>query len=344
MSVIEYKKIKDLIYKILLEIGVDEFSSSSVSKGLSETSLRGVDSHGIRLFPHYLDSALNGRKNPTPNMNFSNKYPSYLTLDADNGFGHAAGFKAINKAMEIADIYGICAVNVINSSHPGAMASFALHAAKNGMIAFAYTHADALIRAFGSNETFFGTNPICMAAPRVEKNPYCLDMATSKISWNKVKIYRGIEKKLPKNVAADKSGIDTTNPNNAAMLLPLGEYKGHGLSSMVEILCSIIPGVPFGPHIPSMFEYDIKKTRHLGQHYMVIKTDVVSTHDEFISNMQAMTNEVRNLNSNLEGGVMLPGDPEIKNAKYREKNGIPVDDELFIFLDKVSKKYLNLSI
>ena len=97
MRTISYDKVEEFIFETLLKVGVDEFSSKSVANGLSETSLRWVDSHGVRLFPHYLDSTLNGRKNATPEMHFSNKYPSYLTLDADNGFGHAAGFKAINK-------------------------------------------------------------------------------------------------------------------------------------------------------------------------------------------------------------------------------------------------------
>lgn len=339
MMNIEYEKLKRFIYEVLISEGVDEFSSRSVSNGLSETSLRGTDSHGVRLFPHYLDSAINGRKNPKPNMVFSNKYPSYYTLDADNGFGHAAGFKAIDKAIEVADKNGICAVNVINSSHPGAMASFAIHAANQGMIAFAYTHADALIRAYGSNNKYFGTNPICMAAPRIESNPYCLDMATSKVPWNKVKIYRDNKDNLPENVAADELGMDTNNPFDAAMLLPTGGYKGHGLSSMVEILCAIIPGIPFGPHIPSMYGYDIKKPRHLGQHYMVIKTDVVSSHKDFISNLQSMTDEVRALNSVSDTNVMLPGDPEIKCSNYRKKNGIPIDDTLFKFFTEISKKY-----
>lgn len=336
---VDYDSIRHFIYEVLLCVGVDDFSSRSVSIGLADTSLRGTDSHGIRLFPHYLDSAIHGRKNPRPKMIFSNKYPSYLTLDADNGFGHAAGFKAIDKAISVADQHGICAVNVINSSHPGAMASFAIQAANAGMIAFAYTHADSLIRAYGSNEKYFGTNPICMAAPRIEPDPYCLDMATSKISWNKVKIQRENKEGLPKAVAANEFGIETTNPLDAAMLLPTGDYKGHGLSSMVEILCGIIPGIPFGPQIPSMYEYDIKKPRHLGQHYMVIKTDVVSSHEEFIKNLQTMTDQVRALSSSSKSNVMLPGDPEIKCTKYRKKNGIPIDKSLLVSFKQISKKY-----
>ena len=67
MISIEHEKLKRFIYEVLISEGVDEFSSRSVSNGLSETSLRGTDSHGVRLFPHYLDSAINGRKNPKPN-------------------------------------------------------------------------------------------------------------------------------------------------------------------------------------------------------------------------------------------------------------------------------------
>ena len=46
----------------LLKNLAHEFSLSSVALGLCETSLRGVDSHGIRLLPHYVESALKGGK------------------------------------------------------------------------------------------------------------------------------------------------------------------------------------------------------------------------------------------------------------------------------------------
>ena len=54
--------------------------------------------------------------------------------------------KAIDLAMPLAHDYGISAIAVSNSSHPGAMASYALRAARKGYIAFAFTHADALAR------------------------------------------------------------------------------------------------------------------------------------------------------------------------------------------------------
>lgn len=61
----------DLIYfckEALKKADLDKESVEAVTKGLCETSLRGVDSHGISLLPHYVESAKNGRKNPKPNI------------------------------------------------------------------------------------------------------------------------------------------------------------------------------------------------------------------------------------------------------------------------------------
>ena len=130
-------KYQDLIKKtnlLLRKNGADIFSADSVSIGLAETSLRGVDSHGIRLLPHYLNALKNGRVNGNPNFKIVNKFPAFVSLDADNAFGHAAGFKSIDIGIELAKEYGISAISVLNSSHPGAMASFSLKAARAGFL------------------------------------------------------------------------------------------------------------------------------------------------------------------------------------------------------------------
>ena len=134
---------------VLTMAGLDEDTCEAVAFGLCETSLRGVDSHGIRLLPHYTRSGLSGRKNPRPNYRFNQVFPAFGHLDADNTFGHAAGMKAIDLAMQLAKEFGIGAIAVSNSSHPGAMASFALRAARKGYLAFAFTHADALVCSHG---------------------------------------------------------------------------------------------------------------------------------------------------------------------------------------------------
>ena len=143
---------------------------------------------------------------------------SFGFLDADNTFGHAAGMKSMDLAMPIAEKYGICAISVINSSHPGAMASFSLKAARNGFCSFAFTHADSLIQSFNTKESFFGTNPICFAAPRKNEEPYCIDMAPTFIPWNKILEQKEKKQELEDEYAVDVDGHKTKDPFKAKAL------------------------------------------------------------------------------------------------------------------------------
>ena len=338
-SLISYEDILKFHKRTLHKVGLDDDSNDAVSIGLCEASLRGVDSHGIRLLPHYVDSALYGRKSPTPTYKVINKFPCIATLDADNAFGLAAGRKAIDCGIDMADKFGVGAVSVINSSHPGAMASTALYGARKGYIAFALTHADSLLLSYNGTRPYFGTNPICFAVPRKEREPYVLDMATSKISWNKLKIYEAKNMNIPENLAADKKGNMTISTDDAKSLLPTGSYKGFGLASMVEILCGIFTGMKFGHDIPAMFTTPIEEPRYLGQFYLVMRIDGSIDSELFLERMQIMTDQVRSEPSQKNTKVMLPNDPEIEESNKRKENGIPLDLNTHLAFEKLSKKF-----
>ena len=70
---IKYSELIKFVFSILNKVGLDKFSNDCVTKGLCEASLRGVDSHGIRLLNHYVNSAIYGRKNPKPKFKFKKK-------------------------------------------------------------------------------------------------------------------------------------------------------------------------------------------------------------------------------------------------------------------------------
>ncbi len=332
----KYKSYKDLveqIKRVLIEYGANEFSAESVAIGLSETSLRGVDSHGIRLLPHYLNALKNGRINGKPNFQFKETYPAFLGMDADNAFGHAAGFKSIEVGMDLASKYGISAISVFNSSHPGAMASFALKAARNGYCCFSFTHADSLVQSYTSTSSFFGTNPICFAAPRKDEKPFCVDMAPTYIPWNKILECKEKGIDLEEPVAVDSFGHPTSDPNKAKGLIPIGKYKGYALAAMVEVLCSTLSGMEFGPHIPSMYGSPISKPRKLGQLYIVFKTDVNVEATYFLETLHIMSEEIRSQVSISENNtVQVPNDPQIKTESERLRSGIPIPSNLYNLL------------
>ena len=332
MHFLDFKFLKSKTKNLLLKNGANEYSAESVSIGLSETSLRGVDSHGIRLLPHYINALINGRINGDPKFKIKDTFPCLIGLDADNGFGHAAGFKSIDIGIDIANKFGICAISVFNSSHPGAMASFSLRAARKGLCCFSFTHADSLIQSFNSKNTFFGTNPICFAAPRNNEEPFCVDMAPTYVPWNKILECKEKGIKLEKDIAIDVNGETTIEPEEAKALLPIAGYKGYALAALVEVLCSTMSGMNFGPHIPSMYRSSINEPRRLGQFYILMRSDVNVELIDFKESLELMSKEIRNQKSKNDDSVLAPNDPQIIESQKRIKNGIPVSKEIYRLL------------
>ena len=109
MIYIDFETLKIKTKELLLKNGANQFSAESVAIGLSETSLRGVDSHGIRLLPHYINALKNGRINGNPKFKVINTFPSFIGLDGDNGFGHA--FWTIIDANITTALAGVCLLN-----------------------------------------------------------------------------------------------------------------------------------------------------------------------------------------------------------------------------------------
>ena len=69
-KLIPAENIKKFVKKILFKAGVREDVLCNVAEGLIQASLRGIDSHGIRLLPHYVKGVEAGRINPNPNFSF----------------------------------------------------------------------------------------------------------------------------------------------------------------------------------------------------------------------------------------------------------------------------------
>ena len=158
------------------------------------------------------------------------------------------------------------------------------------------------------------------------------------ILWNKLIVARKRGESLPNNCAADENGDPTNDPALAQCLLPIGNYKGYGIAAMVEVLCAVLTGMPFGRSIPPMFTSSMEKPRHLGQLYMVMRVDVCQSQTDFELRLQQMTDEIRSEPSKPGERVQLANDPQIEEEQRRHKEGIPVDDSLLNEFHKLSSE------
>lgn len=304
---------------------VREDVAAHVVASLIQTSLRGVDSHGIELLPHYVRALDSGRINADPQLRFERTAPATGRLDADHTFGHAAGAVGMGHAIELAREAGTGIVTVYNSTHFGAAAYFALLAPSAGMIGLSFTHADALMLSHAGSRPLFGTNPICFAAPAHDEEPFCLDMATTLVSWNRILRHRASGAPLGEQWAFDESAEPTVDAAAARTLAPIGSYKGFGLAMMIDILCGVLTGMPFGRQISRMYADPIEQKRYLGHLFMAIDVSRFLELDEFRERLQEMMNLVRAEPPKVDSvPVMVPGDPEKKAFAERSREGIPL--------------------
>jgi len=343
------EKLRLLGSSCLTAAGVSKKNALLVADALTTTSLRGIDSHGVRLFSHYTKAILLGRVNPKPSFRFKKTMPAIGVLDADNGLGIAAGFTAMDHAISMAKKVGMGSVAVSHSSHFGAAGLYTIKAANMGMVGFACTHVEALVLPYNGRKPFFGTNAISIAVPVAGEDPICLDMATTTMTLNKLNMYKAAEATIPKGWAADVNGKITTDSQKAQYLTHFGGYKGYGFAFMVDVFSSMFTGMPWGPHIMPMFPLNDKK-RNLGHYFWAINIEGFTHLSTFKKRMSTMVDELRATPSVSNQPVMVPGDPEKQQFVKRSKEGkIPIPKADLDSLITVSrelginpKKYLDV--
>ena len=314
---------------VFKKINVDSKSSDAATRAMLHGSLHGVDSHGIRLLAHYAQAFEGGRLNKQPKLDITQQRSGTSVLDADNAHGAVGTYAAIDHGIKIAKESGIAAVAIQNTSHFGPAGAFSKVAADVGMIGLVFGNSESFVRLFDGAEAFHGTNPISIAVPSGETNPWLLDMATSSVPFNRVELHRSKQSDLPKGVASDNSGAATVDPFAAEMLEPLGGtdfgFKGVGLDGVAEIFSAVLSGMKLSPDIAPIVGPDFTIARGLGAFVIVIDPTGFVAAPIVQAGMLHYLSLLRNSKPRLGQRVMALGDREWETADKRLKEGIPLD-------------------
>lgn len=313
---------------VFLASGADAATADAATAAMLHASRLGVDSHGIRLLDHYVAAIAGGRVNGRPTLSFEENGGAISRLNADHAHGALATYRAMDRAIELAGRFGIGAVSIRDSSHFGAAGAYALQAARRGFIGLAVCNSDSFVRLHDGASRFHGTNPIAFGVPVGDGNPWLLDMATSAIPYNRVKLYESLARPLPEGTASDGQGIDTTLPSKAEMLAPLGAafgFKGAGLAGMVEILSAVLSGMTLSFDILPMGGPDMATPRRLGAFVLAMKPAAFVSEEVFLAGMARYLKGLRNSPARAGTTVLAPGDREWQVAARREQEGIPLD-------------------
>jgi len=346
-------KLRDFTKSIFLKMGCSSEHADLATDVLIKADLRGIDSHGVARLTGYVRLWEKERINPKPDIKIVHETPSTATVDGDAGLGLVVAPFAMKVAIEKAEKFGSGWVSVRNSNHFGIAAYHTMMAIEKDMIGFAMTNASPLVAPTFANERMLGTNPMCYAFPAGKYPPVIVDMATSAAANGKLEIAQRTGKPIPKGWIQDANGQPSIDPyelKKGGSLLPLGSdrehgsHKGFGLSATVDILSAVLSGANYGPWAPPFVAFMEPSENPVGTglgHFLgAMRVDGFRPVDEFKNHLDNWIERFSSAKPISEDQrVVIPGEPELNAEKDRQKNGIPLIDEVCNDLNGLADKF-----
>lgn len=336
---VSHESLKQLIAELYEKAGMCKEDAEYHANGLVMASLRGVDSHGVMRTAAYLNRIRNGAINVHPDIRIAEGNKGFVVIDAGGASGYTAGRAGMKKAIELAREFGTGTVLVRNSNHFGAAALYAQMAVDEGMVGISATNVKPGMTAPGAAANVTGNNPFAIGIPTYNDFPFMLDMALSVVAGGKLKMAIAKGEKIPMDWATDKEGNPTDDPQKGfdGYFLPVGGFKGLGLSYAIDILCGVMSRGAFQNHIKNMYKDPLAPSRtcHL---FAAMDLSSIIDKDEIRERMLEYRDYLRRVPTKSGQPLLLPGEIEESCRKKREKEGIPlpkaVYDELLALIDE----------
>jgi LDH2 family malate/lactate/ureidoglycolate dehydrogenase len=292
----------------------------------------------VRLFPVYLRELDGGRACADPRLVWSRAGTAGRRLDAGGALGLVAGTIASREAAELARQHGVAAVSVGGSNHFGAASTFTIEMARAGAVGVCFSNADALTAPFGGTGPLFGTNPLSVAALGEDDELFCLDMATSQLSFSQVKARLARGEPLPAGCALRSDGGDAAGARSSdevVALQPLGGYKGHGLAMAVGLVCALLGEMPFDHELSHFYAPPFDAGRRVSHLFVALDVASFVAPEAFRRRLSEYLAHVRSQPAVAGGAVRAPGDLEAIARRDRIARGIPLDEDVVDALREV---------
>jgi L-2-hydroxycarboxylate dehydrogenase (NAD+) len=298
------------------------------ARRLLEADLRGRTGHGLIRIPQYVMRIEAGGIDLRPEISVLRETPVSALVDGDNGLGQVVMTLAAETAMAKATESGMAWVGTVHSNHAGAAGVYTVMAARRDLIALYVAVASAnVMPPWGGQERLLGTNPISIAIPAGDGDPYVLDIATTVTSHGTIKVLAQAGEQMPEGWVVDQEGNPILDPNRAdeGYLMPIGGYKGSGLNIGLGLLAGVLNGAAFGEEV-----IDHRKVpgqpANTGQAMFVMRPDLFSDLEEFRAGMDHHLSVLRA--AGPPGSIRLPGDVAAELETERSAEGIPVGEVL----------------
>ncbi len=296
--------LRRLVQSLFERVGMSTAHASTMAELLVITDLRGVVSHGTFQTAGYCRMILDGRVNPTPDIEVVRESTTAQTLDGDGGMGHLPCRQGAEWAVERALEHGAAAVTTRNHFHFGGAGKYSRMAAARDCIGIAVSSHRYHPRP-GSILGIKGSSPISIALPAGEQPPMVLDMSSSFLPYDDELFERA----------------------------PFAYFKEMGIAASAYGLGGVLAGIYRPEFIPPASRWESNQ----GSFLAAFSVESFMDPDEYKAEMDRWIGEARALDP-LPGydSAELPGGLEWRREREYAEEGLPVGDETRRSLEEIA--------
>lgn len=321
MVLIPQEEMQETFFAILTGVGFTKEKAKTCAEIFTANSMDGVYTHGVNRFPVFVQYVQAGFINIDAKPSLQAAMGGIETWHGNGGPGPLNAVAATDRAAQLAQQYGIGCVALAHTNHWMRGGYYGWQAAANGCVLIAWTNTIANMPAWGAIDSRLGNNPLVVSIPYGD-SAIVLDMAMSQYSFGAMEQAVAKGEALHMTGGFDKEGKETRDP--AAILtserpMPIGYWKGAGLSLLLDILAAVLSG--------GLATYQVsqqQKEHNVSQVFVCIDLAKLPHHSTITSIIKGILADYHGSKTEGEKGVRYPGEGVLKRRKENSENGIPV--------------------
>lgn len=294
----------------------------------AETDRDGVYSHGLNRFARFIQYIQKAYVVPGAEPVLEFNQGGLERWNGQQGPGNLNARAAMDQAVALARQFGIGSVAVRNTNHWMRGGSYGWQAADAGCVALCFTNTLPNMPPWGGKSPALGNNPFVMAVPRSNGQHVVLDMAMSQYSYGKLRKYAEAGQDLPVPGGYDAAGNLTRNAaaiEETERALPVGFWKGSGLSMLLDLMAGILSGGRTTADIGQLAdEYGVSQ--------VFICLDVSRFQDAAFTDAlidQTIAFTQKSTPVSPENAILYPGENVWRTRQENIRLGIPVDEAVW---------------
>ncbi len=313
--------------RILRKLGFPEPKAEKCAGIFTVNSLEGVYSHGVNRFAAFVGYIQAGHIQPDAVPTFVHRAGALEQWNGNLGPGPLNAVFATDRAMALARENGIGLVALANTNHWMRAGTYGWQAARQGFALICWTNTCGNMPAWGATDPRLGNNPLVLAVP-YKNEAIVLDCAMSQFSYGKMDAFQRAGQPLPFPGGFDRHGALTANPGEiiaSRRALPIGYWKGAGLSLLLDIMAAMLSG-GLATHAISRRQAEYG----LSQVFIAINIGGLPRFSAIGNTLHQIIEDLhQSVPENATAKIRYPGENIVRTRQANLKNGIPVNREIW---------------